>query len=125
MGLWQARDDCHMAAWQQADSMGRRSTRSRAIWRAEATSEEDLAAKLTSQRPSDVAAELARLRRDGSSRLGIPRDDREGCNSAPGDRGRDGSSLLLGWPDECRRLGRVDPGEARSGERLLLGQSGE
>ena len=64
-GLWQARDDCHMAAWRQAGLDGPTLDTLTRVWRGEAANEEELAAKLTSQRPVDVAGELARLRRDG------------------------------------------------------------
>lgn len=72
VGLWQARDDCHMAAWQQAGLDGPTLDTLTRIWRGEAASEEDLAAKLTSQRPADVAGQLARLRRDGLVAAGDP-----------------------------------------------------
>jgi hypothetical protein len=64
-GLWQTRDDCHMAAWRQAGLDGPTLDALTRIWRHEAATEPDLAAKLTTQRPGDVAADLARLRRDG------------------------------------------------------------
>jgi hypothetical protein len=64
-GLWQARDDCHVAAWRQASLDGPTLDALTRIWRGEAANAEDLAAKLTSQRAADVSAELARLRDDG------------------------------------------------------------
>ena len=64
-GLWQARDDCHMAAWRQAGLDGPTLDALTRIWRHEAATEQDLAVKLTTQRPTDVAAELAHLRRAG------------------------------------------------------------
>jgi hypothetical protein len=62
---WMARDDSHMAAWRQAGLDGPMLDTLTRIWRGEATDDTDLAAKLTSQRPAEVATQLARLRRDG------------------------------------------------------------
>jgi hypothetical protein len=64
-GQWMARDDSHVAAWRQAGLDGPMLDTLTRIWRGEATSEADLATKLTTQGPADVAAELDQLRRDG------------------------------------------------------------
>ena len=100
-GLWQARDDCHMAAWQQAGLDGPTLDAFTRIWRAEATSEEDLAAKLTSQRPSDVAAELARLRRDGLvAPEDPPRTTEKGATARQGIEDETDRLFFSGWPDD-------------------------
>lgn len=71
-GIWQARDDCHMAAWQQAGLDGPTLDTLTRVWRGEGASDDDLTAKLTSQRAADVAGQLARLRRDGLVAAGEP-----------------------------------------------------
>ena len=65
-GLWHARDDSHMSSWRDAGFDGPTFDVLTRIWRAEAATEDALAAKLSAgQRPDDVSAALARLRRDG------------------------------------------------------------
>jgi len=64
-GLWQARDDCHMASWREAGLTGPVLDVLTRVWRREASSEADLAAKLPQQRPEDVAAGLRHLRSEG------------------------------------------------------------
>lgn len=68
-GLWQARDDCHMSSWREGGFDGPTFDVLTRIWRAEATTEDALAAKVP-QRADDVRAAIARLRRDG-----LVRDD--------------------------------------------------
>ena len=64
-GLWQARDDCHMSSWREAGLSGPLLDVLTRVWRREAATEAELAAKLPQQRPDDVASALARLRSDG------------------------------------------------------------
>jgi hypothetical protein len=64
-GLWQARDDCHMATWRAAGFDGPAFDVLTRIWRHEAKDEAELATKLAQQRPEDVRAGVVRLRRDG------------------------------------------------------------
>ena len=100
-GLWNARDDCHMAAWRQAGLDGPTLDALSRIWRGEATSEEDLAAKLTSQRPSDVAGELAQLRRDGL--VGAedpPRTTEKGAKARQAIEDETDRLFFSGWPDD-------------------------
>ena len=100
-GLWQARDDCHMAAWQQAGLDGPTLDALTRIWRGEATTEEDLTAKLTSQRPSDVAGELARLRRDGLVATGVPpRTTEKGTKARQAIEDETDRLFFSGWPDD-------------------------
>ena len=100
-GLWQARDDCHMAAWRQAGLDGPTLDAITRVWRGEASSEGDLAAKLTSQRPSDVAAELARLRRDGLVEPGEPpRTTEKGAKARQAIEDETDRLFFSGWPDD-------------------------
>jgi hypothetical protein len=100
-GLWQARDDCHMAAWREAGLDGPTLDTITRIWRGEAKSDEDLAAKLTSQRPADVAAQVARLRRDGLvTPDGAPRTSDKGTKTRQAIEDETDRLFFSGWPDE-------------------------
>jgi hypothetical protein len=100
-GLWQARDDCHMAAWRQAGLDGPTLDTLTRIWRGEATSEEELAAKLTSQRPADLAAQLTRLRRDGLVGAdGPPRTTEKGTKVRQAIESETDRLFFSPWPDE-------------------------
>jgi hypothetical protein len=100
-GLWQARDDCHMTAWRQAGLDGPTLDALTRIWRGEAASDAELAAKLTSQRPSDVSAELARLRRDGLVASEEPlRTTDKGSKARQGIEDETDRLFFSGWPDD-------------------------
>jgi hypothetical protein len=100
-GLWQARDDSHMAAWKLAGLDGPTLDALTRIWRGEATSDEDLAAKLSSQRPTDVARELAQLRRDGLVVAGNPPQTSEkGTTARQGIEDETDRLFFSGWPDD-------------------------
>jgi len=100
-GLWNARDDTHMAAWRQAGIDGPTLDTLTRIWRGEAASGEDLAAKLTSQRPTDVAAELARLRRDGLVADGDPpRTTEKGTKARQAIEDETDRLFFSSWPDD-------------------------
>lgn len=111
-GVWQARDDCHMAAWQEAGLDGPTLDTLTRIWRNEASSVEDLTAKLTSQRPADIAGQLARLRRDGLVAAGDPlgRPTRERRRGRASRTRRTGFSSLRGPTTSVR----PPPGSGRS-----------
>jgi len=64
-GLWQVRDDCHMAAWRAAGLTGPQTEVLTAIWRGKAADETALIDLMPHQRPEDVSAAVARFRRDG------------------------------------------------------------
>jgi DNA-binding MarR family transcriptional regulator len=64
-GLWQARDDAHMASWRTAGFSGPAFDVLTRVWRREAQDPDELAKKLSAQRPADVDSALARLRSDG------------------------------------------------------------
>jgi hypothetical protein len=63
-GLWQVRDDCHMAAWRASGLPGPEVEVLTRVWREEAADEAALTDLLTHQRPQDVSAAVARLRKD-------------------------------------------------------------
>lgn len=64
-GLWQVRDDCHMAAWRASGLSGPEVELLTRLWREEAADEAALADLVPHQRAEDVGAALARLRGDG------------------------------------------------------------
>jgi len=64
-GLWQVRDDCHMAAWRASGRSGPEVEVLTRLWREEAADDAALEDLLTHQRPEDVSAALARLRKEG------------------------------------------------------------
>jgi hypothetical protein len=100
-GLWQARDDSHMAAWRQTSLDGPTLDTLTRIWRGEATSDDDLAAKMTSQRPTDVAAQLVRLRRDGLVTAGDPpRTTEQGARARQTIEDETDRMFFSAWPDD-------------------------
>jgi hypothetical protein len=100
-GLWQARDDCHMAAWRQAGLDGPTLDTLTRAWRGEAASDDELASKLTSQRPADVAAELAGLRRDGLVAAdGPPRTTDRGARARQAIEDETDRLFFSAWPED-------------------------
>lgn len=98
---WMARDDSHMAAWRQAGLDGPTLDTLTRIWRGEATTEDDLASKLTSQRPADVGAQLARLRRDGLVEPeGALRTTDKGAKVRQGIEDETDRLFFGAWPDD-------------------------
>jgi helix-turn-helix protein len=67
-GLWQVRDDCHMAAWRAAGLPGPEVEVLTRVWRNEAADEAALIDLLPHQRPEDVTKTIARFRQDGRMR---------------------------------------------------------
>jgi hypothetical protein len=64
-GLWQVRDDCHVQAWRDAGLAGPAMDVLSRVWHKEAASEDDLAAKITTQSHADVRASAQQLRDGG------------------------------------------------------------
>ena len=64
-GLWQVRDDCHVQAWRDAGLTGPALDVLTRAWKGEATTEDELIAKITTQRPEDVRSALQQLRAAG------------------------------------------------------------
>ena len=99
--LWQARDDCHMAAWREAGLDGPTLDTLTRVWRGEASSQADLAAKLTTQRPADIAAELTRLRHDGLVAAdGTPRTTDKGAKARRAIEDETDRLFFAAWPDD-------------------------
>jgi hypothetical protein len=64
-GLWQIRDDCHVQAWRDAGLSGPALDILTRVWHGEAATEDELAGKITTQRPADVRAATDQLRAAG------------------------------------------------------------
>ena len=100
-GLWQARDDCHMAAWREAGLDGPTLDTLTRVWRGEASSQADLAAKLTTQRPVDIAAQLTRLRHDGLVAAdGTPRTTDKGAKARRAIEDETDRLFFAAWPED-------------------------
>lgn len=98
-GLWQARDDCHMASWREGGFDGPTFDVLTHIWRTAADSKEALAATVP-QRPEDVGAAVARLRREGlvdPSRLAATA---RGQKTRQGIEDETDRRFFAPWPDE-------------------------
>lgn len=64
-GLWQVRDDCHVQAWTDAELSAPVLDVLTRLWRAETATTVELAAIVTGQRETEIAAALAVLRSRG------------------------------------------------------------
>ena len=64
-GLWQIRDDCHVQAWRDAGLTGPALDVLTRVWHGEAATEDELIAKISTQRPEDVRTALHQLRSAG------------------------------------------------------------
>lgn len=102
-GLWQARDDCHMSSWREAGFSGPVFDVLTRVWRSEATTEGELAAKLPQQRPADVTDALTRLRSEGLvSRDGLAVTERGAAMRAAVEDATD-RRFFAPWPDDVGR----------------------
>ncbi|HEV8229574.1 MAG TPA: hypothetical protein VGQ86_06420 [Candidatus Limnocylindria bacterium] len=98
--MWQARDDCHMTAWREAGLDGPTLDTLTRVWRHEAATEDELAEKLTSQRPADVARSLRRLRDDGLVRPdGLATTDK-GARARQAIEDETDRLFFSPWPDD-------------------------
>ena len=99
-GLWQARDDCHMASWRTASFDGPTFDVLTRIWRQEAKGEPELAAKVAQQRPEDVRAGVSRLRRDGLVRSEALEVTERGAGVRQGIEDETDRRFFSPWPVE-------------------------
>jgi helix-turn-helix protein len=102
-GLWQARDDCHMASWRAAGFTGPVFDVLTRVWRKEAANEAELATKLPSQRPADIASALDKLRRDGMVRKDALETTAQGSSVRQQIEDETDRRFFEPWPD---RVGR-------------------
>jgi hypothetical protein len=104
-GLWQGRDDCHMASWREAGFDGPTFDVLTRLWREEATTEDDLAAKLGGQRPDDVRSSLAKLRKDGLVRADTVAVTPRGRDARQAIEDETDTRFFSPWPDEIGAQG--------------------
>ena len=104
-GLWQVRDDCHMAAWRAAGLSGPEVEVLTRAWRDEAADEAALAELLPHQRPEDTSTAVARLRSEGSIEPGALKTTARGA--ALRQRVEDETDRLFftPWPDDVGAKG--------------------
>ena len=104
-GLWQVRDDCHIAAWRASGRSGPDVEVLTRLWREEAADEAALVDLLTHQRPDDVSAAVARLRKD---RLVGPKNLKataEGASARQKIEDETDRLFFTPWPDDIGAKG--------------------
>jgi len=104
-GLWQVRDDCHFAAWRAAGLAGPDVEVLTRIWRHEAADETALAELLSQQRPLDVRASIARLRKDGLVEPDALRTTERGAQVRQRIEDETDRLFFTPWPEEVGAKG--------------------
>ena len=104
-GLWQVRDDCHMAAWRAAGLSGPEVEVLTRIWREEAADEAALTDLLPHQRPEDVSASVARLRGDGLVEARALKPTARGANFRQKIEDETDRLFFVPWPDDVGARG--------------------
>ena len=99
-GLWQVRDDCHMAAWRATDLLGPEVELLTRLWREEAADEAALADLVPHQRPEDVSAALTRLRRDGLVEADALKTTSAGATARQRIEDETDRLFFTPWPDD-------------------------
>jgi hypothetical protein len=98
-GLWQVRDDCHMAAWTDARMSGPELEILTRAWRSEAADEAALVELLPHQTADDVHASLDRLRRDGLVEAAAIRTTEKGARLRQHIEDETDRLFFEPWPD--------------------------
>ncbi|HTD64228.1 MAG TPA: hypothetical protein VK732_05775 [Verrucomicrobiae bacterium] len=104
-GLWQVRDDCHMAAWRASGLTGPEVEVLTRTWREEAADEPALTDLLPHQRPEDVSAALARLRADGHIEPDTLKATPKGAASRQAIEDETDRLFFSPWPDDVGARG--------------------
>ncbi|HEY7624485.1 MAG TPA: hypothetical protein VIA63_05620 [Candidatus Limnocylindria bacterium] len=104
-GLWQVRDDCHMAAWRASGMSGPEVEVITRLWRDEAADEAALAELLPHQRPEDVRATLERFRKDGLVEAGALRTTDRGAAARQKIEDETDRLFFTPWPDDVGARG--------------------
>jgi helix-turn-helix protein len=99
-GLWQVRDDCHMAAWRATDLSGPEVELLTRLWREEAADEAALADLVPHQRPEDVSAALTRLRKDGFVEPDVLKTTSRGAAARQKIEDETDRLFFTPWPDD-------------------------
>lgn len=104
-GLWQVRDDCHMAAWRGAGMSGPDLEVLTRVWRGEAKDESALAELVPHQRAEDVSASLRRLRERGLVDRDAVAVTAEGEHARRGIEEETDRLFFTPWPDDVGAKG--------------------
>ena len=104
-GLWQVRDDCHMAAWRATGMNGPEVEVLTRMWRDEAADEAALAELLPHQRPEDVRATLERFRGDGLVERDALRTTERGAKARQAIEDETDRLFFTPWPDDVGAKG--------------------
>jgi hypothetical protein len=104
-GLWQVRDDCHMAAWRASGMTGPEVEVLTRLWREEVADEAALAELLPHQRAEDVRATLARFRRDGLVESDALRTTDRGAKARQDIEDETDRLFFAPWPDDVGARG--------------------
>ena len=99
-GLWQARDDCHMASWRDAGFDGPTFDVLTRVWRSEAADEDELSKKMTGQTPADIRRALTRLRGDGYVRSDALATTERGASVRQQIEDETDRRFFEPWPDD-------------------------
>jgi hypothetical protein len=99
-GLWQVRDDCHMAAWTSAGLSGPELEVLTRAWRNEAVDEPSLVELLPHQTADDVHGSLERFRGDGLVERDAIRVTEKGARVRQGIEDETDRLFFAPWPDE-------------------------
>lgn len=104
-GLWQVRDDCHMAAWRASDLSGPEIEVLTRLWREEAADDAALTDLLTHQRPEDVRASVQRLRSQGLVDPSALRTTAKGGSARQAIEDETDRMFFTPWPDDVGAKG--------------------
>jgi hypothetical protein len=104
-GLWQVRDDCHMAAWRAAGLSGPDVEVLTRMWREEAADEAALADLLPHQGPKDVNAAVTRLRKDGLVEGDALKTTARGASARQKIEDETDRLFFTPWPDDVGAKG--------------------
>ena len=104
-GLWQVRDDCHMAAWRASGLSGPEVEVLTRVWRDEAADESALSELLPHQRPEDVRAAVARFRKDGLVEKDALATTKRGSEARQDIEDETDRLFFTPWPDDVGARG--------------------
>ena len=99
-GLWQVRDDSHIAAWRASGRSGPEVEVLTRLWREEAADDAALADLLTHQHPEDVSAAVARLRKGGLVEADALRATAAGAAARQEIEDETDRLFFTPWPDD-------------------------
>jgi hypothetical protein len=104
-GLWQVRDDCHVAAWQAAALTGPDVEVLTRIWRSEAANEAALVELLPHIRAEDVRGIVGRFRREGRVEQDALRTTKQGAKARQAIEDETDRLFFAPWPDDVGARG--------------------